>query len=94
MQKTASHALNWDDLKFFLAVARTGTLRGGADSIRVNHSTLARRLTLMEEQVGLLGAGLTILARLSQLEETILGAEETENRLLKNRVAVLEQHIF
>lgn len=52
MQKTASHALNWDDLKFFLAVARTGTLRGGADSIRVNHSTLARRLTLMEERIG------------------------------------------
>ncbi|MEM7445738.1 MAG: LysR family transcriptional regulator [Pseudomonadota bacterium] len=47
-----SHSLNWDDLKFFLAVARTGTLRGGADSIQVNHTTLTRRLTVMEERVG------------------------------------------
>lgn len=47
-----SHSLNWDDLKYFLAVARTGTLRGGADSIRVNHSTLTRRLTVMEDRVG------------------------------------------
>ena len=47
-----SHSLNWDDLKYFLAVARTGTLRGGADSIRANHTTLARRLTIMEERLG------------------------------------------
>ncbi|KIC21827.1 LysR family transcriptional regulator [Leisingera sp. ANG-Vp] len=47
-----SHSLNWDDLKYFLAVARCGTLRGGADSIQVNHTTLARRLAVMEENVG------------------------------------------
>lgn len=47
-----SHSLNWDDLKYFLAVARTGTLRGAADSIQVNHTTLTRRLAVMEERVG------------------------------------------
>ncbi|MBO9449848.1 LysR family transcriptional regulator [Tropicibacter sp. R16_0] len=47
-----SHSLNWDDLKYFLAVARTGTLRGGADSIQVNHTTLTRRISVMEERVG------------------------------------------
>ncbi|MCV6545890.1 MAG: LysR family transcriptional regulator [Cohaesibacter sp.] len=47
-----NHALNWDDLKYFLAVARTGTLRAGAQSIFVNHTTLARRLAIMEERVG------------------------------------------
>jgi DNA-binding transcriptional LysR family regulator len=47
-----SHALNWDDLKYFLAVARTGTLRGGAESIQVNHTTLTRRLSVMEDRVG------------------------------------------
>ena len=46
------HSLNWDDLKFFLAVARIGTLRGAAESIRVNHTTLTRRLSIMEERVG------------------------------------------
>ena len=47
-----SHSLNWDDLKFFLAVARTGTLRGAAESIEVNHTTLTRRLSVMEDRVG------------------------------------------
>ncbi len=47
-----SHSLNWDDLKYFLAVARTGTLRGGAESIHANHTTLTRRLSVMEERVG------------------------------------------
>ena len=45
-------SLNWDDLKYFLAVARTGTLRAGADSIKVNHTTLARRLSVMEATIG------------------------------------------
>lgn len=52
MLNQESYALNWDDLKFFLAVARTGTLRGGAESIAVNHTTLTRRLSIMEERVG------------------------------------------
>ena len=47
-----SHSLNWEDLKFFLAVARTGTLRGAAESIEVNHTTLTRRLSVMEDRVG------------------------------------------
>lgn len=47
-----SHSLNWDDLKFFLAVARTGTLRGGANSIGANHTTLTRRISVMESRVG------------------------------------------
>lgn len=52
MPPQESRALNWDDLKYFLAVARTGTLRGGADSIQVNHTTLARRVSIMEDRVG------------------------------------------
>ncbi len=52
MPHQESHALNWDDLKYFLAVARRGTLRGGADSINANHTTLARRLKIMEDRVG------------------------------------------
>lgn len=52
MSQNDSHNLNWDDLKFFLAVARSGTIRGGADSIQVNHTTLTRRLSLMEDSIG------------------------------------------
>ncbi|MEM7188036.1 MAG: LysR family transcriptional regulator [Pseudomonadota bacterium] len=49
---TEPHALNWDDLKYFLAIARNGTLRGGAKSIDANHATVSRRLAVMEENVG------------------------------------------
>lgn len=52
MLTTESHAFNWDDLKIFLAVARSGTLRGGAERIHVNHTTLTRRLSIMEERIG------------------------------------------
>jgi len=52
MPKQESHSFNWNDLKYFLAVARTGTLRGGADSIQVNHTTLTRRLSVIEERIG------------------------------------------
>ncbi|WP_026958282.1 MULTISPECIES: LysR family transcriptional regulator [Aliagarivorans] len=47
-----SYAFNWDDLKFFLAVARAGTLRGGAQAIAVNHTTMTRRLSVMEQRIG------------------------------------------
>ncbi|MCZ6772497.1 MAG: LysR family transcriptional regulator [Proteobacteria bacterium] len=42
---------DWDDLRFFLAVARTGTLRGGAESIQANHATVSRRLAVLETAV-------------------------------------------
>lgn len=47
-----SQVFNWDDLKFFLAVARAGTIRGGADLLQANHTTVARRLSVMEEHIG------------------------------------------
>lgn len=52
MAAKEGHAFNWDDLKYFLAVVRAGALRRGADSIGVNHTTLARRLSIMEAQIG------------------------------------------
>lgn len=47
-----TQAFDWDDLKYFLAVVRSGTLRGGADRINANHTTVSRRLGLLEENVG------------------------------------------
>lgn len=52
MSISKSHSLNWDDFKYFLAVARTGTLRGSAESIQVNHTTLTRRISALEERAG------------------------------------------
>ena len=39
---------NWDDLRIFLAVARTGSISGAAKHLGVQHSTISRRLRKME----------------------------------------------
>ena len=41
-----------DDIRFCLAVARTGTLSGAAVNLRVNHSTVFGRINQLEERVG------------------------------------------
>lgn len=44
--------MNWDDLRFFLAVARMGSISGGAKHLGVQHSTVSRRIKHLEEQLG------------------------------------------
>lgn len=43
---------NWDDLRIFLAVARSGSLSGAARTLGVNHSTVFRRIGAFEEALG------------------------------------------
>jgi len=43
---------NWNDLRVFLAVARTGSLSGAARVLGVNHSTVFRRVAAFEEALG------------------------------------------
>lgn len=40
---------NWNDLRYFLAVARAGTLTTAAQRLRADHSTVSRRVTALEE---------------------------------------------
>jgi len=42
----------WDDVRFFLAVARTGSLSGAARALGVGHVTVGRRITLLEKRLG------------------------------------------
>lgn len=44
--------LNWDDLKFFLAVCRSGSIRSAAIKLEVNHSTVSRRINGFEHALG------------------------------------------
>ena len=44
--------LNWDDLKFFLAVCRAGSIRGAAVRLDVNHATVSRRIKSFETSIG------------------------------------------
>ncbi|MET1026893.1 MAG: LysR family transcriptional regulator [Dongiaceae bacterium] len=49
----SSEALNWDDLRLFLPVARIGSLTEAARVLDVSISTVARRLTQLEQSLGL-----------------------------------------
>ena len=44
--------LDWDDLRFFLAIARTGSLSAAARELRVTQSTVGRRLASLEGGLG------------------------------------------
>ncbi|MGE6194950.1 LysR family transcriptional regulator [Aeromonas media] len=65
--------INWDDARFFLALARRGSLRRAGLELGVDQATVGRRVGLFEQQ---LGAKLFIRTprhyRLSPLGETLL----------------------
>jgi DNA-binding transcriptional LysR family regulator len=42
----------WDDIRFFLAVARAGSLSGAARVLGVGHVTAGRRVALLERRLG------------------------------------------
>lgn len=43
---------NWDDYRFILALDRSGTVRAAALLLGVTHSTVSRRLTVINERYG------------------------------------------
>ncbi|MBO9419412.1 LysR family transcriptional regulator [Labrenzia sp. R4_2] len=44
--------MNWDDIRIFLGVARTGQILAAAKRLGLNHATVARRLTALEDSLG------------------------------------------
>jgi len=44
--------IDWDDVRYFLAVARGGSVRAAAERLGVNHSTVLRRIGQLEERLG------------------------------------------
>lgn len=44
--------MDWNDLRYFLAVAKAGTLVGAARELGVEHTTVSRRLTALETALG------------------------------------------
>lgn len=47
------HRFTWDDLQFFLAVARTGQLSSAARQLRTNHATVSRRIDRLERALSI-----------------------------------------
>jgi DNA-binding transcriptional LysR family regulator len=75
--------LDWNDLRYFLAAARARSLAGAARALGVEHSTIGRRLTALEE-----GLGAPLLTRspdglkLTALGETMLPLAEQAERAI------------
>ncbi|MBA8821792.1 LysR family transcriptional regulator [Ochrobactrum sp. P6BS-III] len=40
--------IDWEDIRYFIAVAQNGTLSGAARSLKVDHATVSRRLAALE----------------------------------------------
>lgn len=81
--------LNWDDLRYFLEVARTQRASGAARRLGVDHTTVARRVRELETALGtvlfdksrsggfvLTAEGQRLLAYADTIESTVQSASE------------------
>lgn len=81
--------MNWDDVRIFLAVVRTGQLLGAARTLGINHATAARRIDALEAALAtrllvrrtngtsLSAEGEKFLPFAERMESEMLGAQET-----------------
>ncbi|MVV47005.1 LysR family transcriptional regulator [Pseudomonas sp. PB120] len=79
--------MDWNDLRVFLAIARSGSLGGAAKQLGVSHPTVGRRLHVLEEAGGqaffrrtgqglvLTDSGEKILCLAEEMERSALGIE-------------------
>jgi DNA-binding transcriptional LysR family regulator len=79
--------MDWDDLRYVLAVADAGSLAGAGRRLGVNHTTMLRRIAAVEQRLGLrlferLPAGYTLtpggeelIAAARQIEATVTTLE-------------------
>ena len=52
MQNSPDKNPQWDDIRYFLALAREGSLSGAARCLAVEHSTVGRRVDALEQSLG------------------------------------------
>src|SRR5712671_6541634 len=67
---------NWDDLRYFLAVARTGTLSAAAKQLGTEHTTVARHIQALEDELN---------SRLFHKSNSGYGLTDAGERLLGRR---------
>jgi len=77
------HVLDWDDLRVFLAVARSKTMTGAARKLGVNQTTVTRRLENLEKKLGtrLFDRSPGGVAPTSAAEEILTVAERVEENV-------------
>ncbi|MHB8772042.1 MAG: LysR family transcriptional regulator [Syntrophales bacterium] len=87
MQEERSMSQNWDDLRYFLTLSRTDSFVSAANHLKVTHSTVARRISALEEALQtqlflrtekgcrLTPAGEKLVPFAEQLESTVINLE-------------------
>src|SRR6204780_2023639 len=89
--------IDWDDVRYFLAVARGGSVRAAAQRLGVNHSTVLRRIAQFEERLGApMFEKLPLGYRLTAAGEEVLefaDQMEASSHLLEARVLGRDQSV-
>ena len=92
-----AEALHWDDLQYFLAICRKGTIGAAARWLSVNHSTVLRRISSLESALDLrlfdrLPSGYALTAHGHELANGLAGITEqieaTQRRLTGGDLAI------
>lgn len=85
--------MDWDNVRIFLAVARSGQLLSASRRLGLNHATLSRRMSALEEQLGtrliirrtngcdLTPEGEVFLAAAERMEAEMLAAQASIGRV-------------
>jgi molybdate transport repressor ModE-like protein len=77
--------MNWDRIRIFLEIARTGQILAAARRLGVNHATVARQLTALEEELNtkLVERHTTGCTLTGSGEALLAAAESAESEFLK-----------
>ena len=67
--------MDWDNLRFFLALADAGSLSRAAEKLQVDHSTVARRIDALERELGV-----RLVERLSRAYRLTAEGEQVRDR--------------
>jgi len=81
---------NWDDIRYFLEVARNGNVTSAARVLGVNHSTVSRRIRALEEKHGVrlferITSGYEMTSAAATIYETALELE-IKNQLISRQL--------
>jgi len=89
--------IDWDDVRYFLAIARGGSVRAAAERLGVNHATVLRRIAQLEERLGVhmfekLPSGYRLTAAGEEVLE-FADQMEASSHLLETRVFGRDQSV-
>jgi DNA-binding transcriptional LysR family regulator len=101
--------MDWNDLRYFLAVARQGSTLAAGRSLRVSQTTVARRIAALEQSLGLplferrqagyalTPAGEQLIERAAQVEATATAfgeAAQAHARDVRGTVRITSEEVY